>query len=208
MNSGNLESVGKKALWDKLFARKLAELLSDLPITPNHITLLAFILTLISGYLFANGNPWAADIAALLFMLVRLLDHLDGELANLKKSASRFGHYFDWFVDTFSYVWLFIALGIGFENKLTTSWLLVITSLAVSACLVNTIIGLYRENQQPAQPAHNFPAFGGFSIDDSMYLIGPITWLGFLFPFFILSAAGAAIYITTVAIKFIQSAER
>ena len=206
MNSDSAVSAGKPVLWDELIARKLAEAVSVLPITPNHITLLALLLTLTSGFLFAAGNPWAANIAALLFMRVRLLHRVDGELARLKSSASRFGHYFDWFVDTFSYAYLFITLAIGFLDRMNTALLLVITSLAVSACLVNTVIGLYKEKLKPSNPSPSFPVFAGFGIDDSMYLIGPITWMGVLFPFFILSAIGAGIYITSVAIKFVQSA--
>ena len=199
-------SAGKPALWDEFLARKLAYAVSVLPITPNHITLLAFLLTLISGLLFASGEPWAANIAALLFMIVRLLDHVDGELARLKHNTSRFGHYFDWFVDTFSYAYLFLTLAIGFRARMDGALLLVITSLAVSACLVNTVIGLYKEKLKPATPPPSFPVFAGFGIDDCMYLIGPITWMGFLFPFFLLSAIGAVIYISSVTFRFIQSA--
>ena len=139
-------------------------------------------------------------------MIVRLLDHVDGELARLKHNTSRFGHYFDWFVDTFSYSYLFITLAIGFHDRMNSTLLLVITSLAVSACLVNTVIGLYKENRKSQTPSPSFPVFAGFGIDDSMYLIGPITWMGFLFPFFLLSAIGAVIYICSVALRFIQPA--
>ncbi|MBF8269187.1 MAG: CDP-alcohol phosphatidyltransferase family protein [Gammaproteobacteria bacterium] len=208
MNSDNAVSVGKPVLWDELIARKLADALSVLPITPNHITLLTLLLTLIAGLLFATGDPWPANIAALLFMIVRLLDHVDGELARLKQSNSSFGHYFDWFVDTFSYAYLFLTLAIGFQDKMNTALLLIITSLAVSACLANTVIGLYKEKLTPANPSPSFPTFAGFGIDDSMYLIGPITWLGFLFYFFILCAIGSVIYIVTVIVKFILSSEK
>lgn len=194
-------------LWDEKIARKLAVMIENLPITPNHITLLSFILTLLSGLLFATGDPVQASIAAALFMLVRFFDHLDGELARLKHCESKLGHYMDWFVDTFSYIYLFIALAIGFRSRMDPRLLVIIAGLAVTACLVNTIIGLKKEKEKDGSASPSFPVIGGFGIDDSMYLIGPVTWIGYLYPFFILSAIGSVIYIFLVLIKFLVVAE-
>jgi phosphatidylglycerophosphate synthase len=206
MNTAD-QTQGKPVLWDELAARKLASRLRDLPIAANHVTLLSFILTLICGLLFATGSPWPANLAALLFMIVRFLDHLDGELARIKQDESRFGYYFDWFVDTFSYAYLFLALAIGFQDRLPVTLLLILTSLAVAACLVNTLIGLFKERQKPALPSPSFPVYAGFGIDDCMYLIGPITWAGYLFPFFIVTAVGAVIYSALVAVRFVRTAQ-
>ena len=194
-------------LWDELVARKFASRLKDLPVKPNHITLVSLLLTLVSGMLFATGNTVQASIAALLFMIVRFLDHLDGELARIKGCESRLGHYLDWFVDTFSYVYLFISLAIGFRSRMETSLLVIIAGMAVIACLVNTVIGLRKEKTPDDQSRQSFPVIGGFGIDDSMYLIGPVTWIGYLYPFFILSAIGSVIYTLSVTIKLFFIAE-
>ena len=205
MNTTTNISQETRLHWDEFIARKFANLLSSFPITANQITLLAFLLTLLSGYLFTSGEPWKANIAALIFMLVRFLDHLDGEVARIKKSESRFGHYFDWFVDTFSYVFLFITLGIGFRNVVSPVLLALIVSLAVIACIVNTLIGLVKENKKDEDEEQSFPTIGGFSIDDSMYLIGPLTWIGFLFPFFLVMTLGSVIYMVYVFLSMIYS---
>lgn len=198
-------SMNEKLLWDEKIAREFAVSISKYPVSPNQITFLSFILTLVSGFLFASGITWEANIAALLFMIVRFLDHLDGELARIKKCESRFGHYFDWFVDTFSYAYLFITLAIGFRNEMNSTFLIMIVSFAVAACLINTLIGLVIERHKRNRETPSFPVIGGFGIDDSMYLIGPITWIGYLFHFFILCAIGAAVYMASISIKFILS---
>lgn len=190
-----------KLHWDEAIARKFASSLYSVPISANHITLIALVLTLLSGILFASGETWEADIAALIFMFVRFLDHLDGELARIKKTESKFGHYFDWFVDTFSYVYLFIALGIGFNNKMNPVLLTFIVSLACIACIINTLVGIVKEKERIEQRNQSFPVIAGFSIDDGMYLIGPVTWSGFLFPFFLLTSIGAVVYAVMAIVK-------
>ena len=42
--------------------------------------------------------------------------------------------------------------------------------------------------------AVGYPGFAGFELEDDIYLIAPITWLGWLAPFFVASGIGAAIY--------------
>lgn len=203
MHSYAETSGNEKLLWDEKIARKFAASLSRYPISPNQVTFLSFILTLLSGVLFATGIAWEANIAALLYMIVRFLDHLDGELARIKKCESRFGHYFDWFVDTFSYAYLFIALAIGFRNEMNSTLLITIVSFAVAACLINTLIGLINEKNKQDRQTPSFPVIAGFGIDDSMYLIGPVTWIGYLFHFFILAAIGAVIYMASMGIRLI-----
>ena len=208
MISGHLFAAGDKPLWDEIIARNIAAALYDLPINSSQVTVFSLALTLISGLLFATGNPWPSGVAALLFIIVRLLEHVAGELARIKPGVSSPGYYLDWFANTFSYVCLFISLATGFRDELPPALLLTITSLAVAACLVNTVIGIYQQRQKTAVTAASFPAYAGFGIDDGMYLIGPITWLGLLFHFFILSAVGAVIYTGIVVAGFIRSVDQ
>ena len=40
-----------------------------------------------------------------------------------------------------------------------------------------------------------YPGIGGFELEDGIYLIAPITWLGWLTPFFVAASIGASIYL-------------
>ena len=42
--------------------------------------------------------------------------------------------------------------------------------------------------------ATGYPGFAGFELEDGIYLIAPITWLGGLTPFFVLCGIGATVY--------------
>ncbi len=42
--------------------------------------------------------------------------------------------------------------------------------------------------------AVGYPYFLGFELEDGIYLLAPITWLGYLTPFFIAACIGASIY--------------
>jgi len=208
MISEHLFTAGNKPLWDEIIAQKIAAALYSLPIYSSHVTVFSVVLALLSGSLFATGNPWSSGLAALLFMFVLLLEHVAGELAKIKAGVSSLGYYLAWFANTFSYVCLFISLAVGFRDVLHPALLLTITSLAVSACLVNTVIGIYQQRLKRAVVAASFPTYAGFGIDDGIYLIGPITWLGFLFHFFILCAVGAVVYSGIVVARFIRSVDQ
>ena len=180
-------------LWDERLAHSLALILALSPLTPNMITTLSLILVIISGLLFATGLQSCLNIAALCFMLVRFLDHLDGELARAKQKESLVGYYYDWFTDTFSYSILFISLAIGFHDMLS-DMLNILVIFAVSACLFNTALSLLGEHHDNKELYKGFPSYAGFSIDDGMYMIGPICWMGYLYPFFIICLVGAVVF--------------
>ena len=42
--------------------------------------------------------------------------------------------------------------------------------------------------------AVGYPGMAGFELEDGIYLIAPITWLGWLEPFFVLCGIGASVY--------------
>jgi phosphatidylglycerophosphate synthase len=66
-----------------------------------------------SGYLFAQGDPYLANYAAVIFIIAAFLDHVDGEFARIVEKTSDFGHYYDHFAVCVTYVSLFIGIGIG-----------------------------------------------------------------------------------------------
>ena len=51
-----------------------------------------------------------------------------------------------------------------------------------------------KEPALAGKDAIGYPAFAGFELEDGIYLIAPITWLGFLQPFFVMAGIGSAVY--------------
>jgi CDP-diacylglycerol--glycerol-3-phosphate 3-phosphatidyltransferase len=96
-----------------LFA-PLAKLLHRLKITPNTITTMGCLLSLVGAALIATGH-WSAAVAVIVF--AGLLDGVDGLLARQSQQTSRFGAFLDSVLDRWSDSALFIGLLIWFAQS-------------------------------------------------------------------------------------------
>ena len=189
--------VMKNTPWDQVIARFLVRPLVNTGLRPNHITAVTLIMALSAGILFALNdlvlNHWAAG----LFVASRFLDHFDGELARLQGSETKFGYYFDYFVGGFGYAALFSGIGIGHWRSDLGAWGLILGFFGTFAALISLFTNLQIDKQMDnsvSGTAVGYPYFLGFELEDGIYLLAPITWLGYLTPFFIAACIGASIY--------------
>ncbi len=185
--------------YDQRIARVLVGPLVKSPVTPNQITLLTLIIALGGAALLATGDPQNADWGAGLFILSRFLDHFDGELARQKQMTSKFGYYLDYLSGSTSYAALFVALGIGFRDGLLGQWAIALGITAALAAVASmfTNLGIDKASDDidhEAGDATGYPGLKGFELEDGIYLLGPITWIGYLEPFFIVAGVGASVY--------------
>jgi phosphatidylglycerophosphate synthase len=183
--------------WDQRFARVLVRPLARTPITPNQVTSATLGLAFAAAALLATGDEENMNWGAGLFVLSRFMDHFDGELARLKGMSSRFGYYFDYAAGSLSFTALFVGLGIGLQNSVLGGWSLVLGAMGAAAAVISMILNLGIDKAQSAKTgkeAVGYPAFAGFELEDGIYLLAPITWVGFLVPFFAAAGIGAAVY--------------
>ncbi|MEV6492399.1 CDP-alcohol phosphatidyltransferase family protein [Actinoplanes sp. NPDC051633] len=68
-------------------------------ITPNLLSLFAFVLGLGSVACFATGNRWWLIVGAVLFHLSFVVDCMDGKIARLNGTGTIFGVWFDFIFD-------------------------------------------------------------------------------------------------------------
>src|SRR5690606_23562354 len=125
-----------------------------------------------------------------IFALSRFIDHFDGELARMQGTTSKLGYYLDYAVGGIGYAALFAAMGVCFYGSLSVGSLVLGGAGAASALISlfsNLEIDRKTKNTDLGE-AVGYPGFAGFELEDGIYLIAPVTWLGFLEPFFI--AAG------------------
>jgi archaetidylinositol phosphate synthase len=121
------------------------------------------------------------------------LDHADGELARCTGRTSPFGHYYDLAAGGAVLIALFIGIGIGLRNDgLGASSV----ALGVSAGVAIAVTFLLRIEleRRAGKDATRLSNLLGFEIEDVMYLVGPITWLGLVRPFLILAGIGAPVF--------------
>jgi len=174
--------------WDSRIAYRMIFPLRHSAIRPNHITFFNLALGIISGLFFATGNSTIANWAAGIFTATVLIDHCDGELARLTGKTSKFGHYLDHVVGVLIYIALFAGCGYGLGGEsgpLGDFGMPLGISAGVSISLIFSL-RLYIEKRYN-KSAHDQPNFAGFEIEDIMYSVGPVTWLGGLVPFVVLA---------------------
>jgi len=85
-----------------------------LGLRPNHVTVIGLLLVILAGIFFARGSYGWGLLAG---WLMTFLDTVDGKLARVTVTSSRFGHYFDHLIDLVHppiwYVLWGVGLGVG-----------------------------------------------------------------------------------------------
>jgi phosphatidylglycerophosphate synthase len=185
--------------WDQRVARVLVKPLVKTPVTPNQLTVLTLLVALAGAGLLAHGGAAAANWGAGIFALARFMDHFDGELARQKGMTSRLGYYLDYISGALSYGALFLCIGVGLRDSGLGQWAIALGAVGAFASAISMFANLdidkhAKEPAEAGKDAVGYPAFAGFELEDGIYLIAPITWLGFLQPFFVLAGIGSAVY--------------
>jgi phosphatidylglycerophosphate synthase len=187
----------KSLPWDQIIARRLIQYIKRTPITPNQLTIFTLFLALGGSILLTLENSTYANWGVGLFVLARFLDHFDGELARQKGMTSKFGYYFDYTSGAISYCALFICLGIRFYHTELGIWSIVLGASGAISAIISMFTNLSLDKNlqtEDEKDAVGYPSFGGFELEDGIYLIAPITWFGYLMPFFVAAGIGAIIY--------------
>ncbi len=81
-----------------------------LGLRPNHVTIIGLLLVIMAGFFFARGWYGWGLLAG---WLMTLLDTVDGKLARVTVTSSRFGHYFDHLIDLVHPPIWYILWGVG-----------------------------------------------------------------------------------------------
>ena len=65
--------------------------------------------------------------------------------------------------------------------------------MSAAAALAAMFLNLEIDKQRDGE-AVGYPGVAGFELEDGIYLLAPITWAGFLMPFFVAGGVGAVLY--------------
>jgi phosphatidylglycerophosphate synthase len=183
--------------WDKRIARVVARGLAKTPISPNLATTGGLLIGLAAAYLFSRGDAVSMNWAGLLFMLAVLADHVDGELARSTGRTSSFGHYYDHVAAATSYIGGFVGMGFGLARGDMGPMAI---ALGLAAGVSIFLIFSLRANMEARHGTDvtEQPSFAGFEIEDTLYLVGPVTWAGWNEPFLTAAGIGTPIFLLWV----------
>jgi putative membrane protein len=179
--------------WDSRLAHALILPLRHTRVHPNHVTTLALLVGLGAAALYATALPWGAYLGAACWILACILDHADGELARLTGKVSVFGHRYDRAADLIVKLALFVGMGASLRNGPLHAWG-VLLGLLGGTSLVAIFVSRSTLAQRRGPQALAQPHAWGFEIEDILYLIAPLTWLGLLGPFLVAVAIGTPVF--------------
>jgi archaetidylinositol phosphate synthase len=179
--------------WDSRIAHALVLPLRDTRVHPNHVTTAALLSGVGAAALYAIATPAAADAAAACWVLTSILDHADGELARLTGRVSEFGHRYDRAADLIVKLSLFAGMGASLRHGPLQHWGLLLGVLG-GASLVTIFLLRGEMARRSGVGAFKQPIAGGFELEDILYVIAPLTWLGWLGPFLVCTAIGTPLF--------------
>jgi phosphatidylglycerophosphate synthase len=191
---------------DQRIARRAAAILARTPASPNGVTAASIAVVMTAGYLLSRGDGWI-HLGAALFMVAVWMDHVDGELARQTGRTSTFGHYFDHAAAMTNYVLGFVGAGFGLRFGMLGDWAPILGVTAGVAIASIMSVRLHMEirdgRDSVRQSVHN-----GFEIEDTLYVLGPITWFGLL-PYFIAAAGiGAPVFLIYVIWESMRAVQK
>ncbi|MCY0387946.1 CDP-alcohol phosphatidyltransferase family protein [Robbsia sp. Bb-Pol-6] len=212
----------KPRTWDGRLARQMILPLVSTPVTPNHLTTVRLIVGLACAWAFSLGGYGWTNLGALLLVLSNVIDHADGELARLSGKSSRFGHFYDLAADSLVTVLLFVGIGAGVAHIADTP---AGAHLAPHfaphfphyATAAGTLAGIsvaaiffmrMRIEEIAGKAGTAQPSWGGFELEDILYLMPLVTLFQGLQSFLMLAAIGAPAFALWITFDYFRVMRR
>lgn len=201
---------------------RLSRVLVRLPVTPNQITTVSLLAALGGAWCFAYPQRSMQIAGGLLFLAFYVLDNCDGEIARAKGLSTRFGLYYDTFVDWIGHSALFLGLGIGAEALWGSRWWFWFGVAGAMGGTINYFLGIYMDWQsggakdtagEPA-PASAEPArlldtlgyvFRELTRADFCFILLALALMGWSWALLAPAAIGAQVYWCMAFIKGVRS---
>ena len=198
---------GLEGFVDRHFNRKcskwITRALLQTPLTPNGVTVLAALVGLLSGAVFAWGGYAAGIAGALLFQLSAILDCCDGEVARLKFMESPFGEQLDVALDNVVHVGLYAGMGWAAYQSGWGVFALVLGGLAIIGNVAAFVVvqRVFRVRGELAAPRRRRveAILNRLASRDFSVLILALALLGHVEWFLALAAVGSNIFWPTLA---------
>ncbi len=110
---------------------QISKYLVDFNITPNQISFVSFLLSILATGFFALGNYWLLALGGIIAQFASIIDGSDGEVARLKYLSSDYGGWFDAVLDRYADASLLFGLTWHVYNQYLSQWVLVIGFIAI-----------------------------------------------------------------------------
>jgi len=112
----------------------IVRLFCYLKVPPNVISLMGFTIAVVSIYFIANGR---FIIGGLLIFLGGIFDLIDGEVSRRRGITSRFGAFFDSFIDRYSDNLIYLGFLYYFSTKGEIIYIILCGAIIIGSMLVS-----------------------------------------------------------------------
>ena len=154
--------------FNRRLCRPFVRLLSHTSITPNEVTFVGVVVSVLSAIAFARGTYIQSVLGALIFFVAGLFDEMDGMLARVKFMESPRGTWLEGFADGLSYLLLFAAITIGLRRHYGKVAVFIGLVLLVGAILALIVTSLGRRRATaPDRPNEYLGRFYSLLENDS-----------------------------------------
>jgi len=110
---------------------QISKYLADFDITPNQISFVSFLLSVLAAGLFAVGNYGLLVLGGIIAQFASIIDGSDGEIARLKYLSSDYGGWFDAVLDRYADAFLLFGLTWYVYSQNLSKWALAIGFIAI-----------------------------------------------------------------------------
>jgi|Deesub1362A_J573_1020465.scaffolds.fasta_scaffold00001_490 archaetidylinositol phosphate synthase len=113
---------------------EIALRLTQFNIRPWMASLLGLVFVILAAYIliYSMVNPYSVTVSVILFALGGFMDAIDGALARVQNRVSRWGAFYDSFLDRVAEIIYVLALYLGGIVSPLSSYLYIVTSLLIS----------------------------------------------------------------------------
>ncbi len=130
---------------DRNLSWRISKRLARTSITPNQVTITNTMIGLTSAWMFASPSYWMRVVGSLLFLFSITIDGVDGELARLTMTESKFGGMLDIVTDNIVHVAVFSGIFWGCYRESGSSWFVYLIPIVLGGfglCTLSTYLAL------------------------------------------------------------------
>jgi len=131
---------------DRNLSWRISRRLAVTTITANQVTLANTAIGLLASVMFASTSYWLKLVASILFLFSITVDGVDGELARLTMTESRFGGQLDVITDNIVHVTIFAGIFWGCYRTSGSDWYLWLLPICLGGFL-SCAIAIWRAFQ-------------------------------------------------------------
>lgn len=176
-------------------------------VRPNHLTALRLVVGLAACALLAVGSKTAAIWSGILWVITCVLDRADGELARVGNMRSESGKMLDYYSDMILDTWWFLCAGISLRHGWlgqSTFALGLIAGASILLCM--WYAEMFERLSDPGVKA--WEGARRFHPDDALFLLAPLTWLGWVAPVLIASSICTPIIALVLFVRYVALRRR